>query len=136
MVSVADFRKPLAEYLAGLVDRKAFTKSFMDLFYGIRRNGEPPAIELGYAIESVLTRAVLGLISEDKMRESLASIAEGGKREAAAVNQVFLTELKGQPLVRSNNSIMLMAGSPFRASFATSDTSRAMGFGSRVAPAL
>lgn len=133
MVSTTDFRELADKYLDELIDRKEFSRGFTDLFYGIRRNGDPSAIDISYSIESVLTRAIVGLVSEEQLRSDLKEIFEEKPQGVAPVNEVRLYH--APPSAPSANCVE-MVESPFRASFAISDTSRAAGFGSRVVAAL
>ena len=72
MITASDFRKIAREYLDRVIERKTFTSRFLDLFYGIHQNGDADAINLGYAIESPLTKAIAGIITENELRDAVS----------------------------------------------------------------
>lgn len=119
MVFAHQIRGTVSNYLANVIDAKAFLLQFSSLSYNIRKRGDAEAIRLADKIESLLVDARSGCIAELQLRSIL--------RELIYANVVNSFNLP--PSFACSVNQISMGETAFLRSPATSDTLRGVVFG-------
>jgi hypothetical protein len=78
-MTLSEVRTLVGDYLHCSITRSDFTMRFAEAFYGVEKSHDEEAIEFCYAVDSRIAEASAGLITEDVLRESLASYISSAK---------------------------------------------------------